>query len=197
MSKTPRRKPAGRSQVSLIIALLLVASAAVRLAGGTATAIAREVDTYLGTPEDAASEQPGRDSDEIDVVLRELSERQAALDRKDAALMERQRALDYLASETEKKLEQLRLAEQNLQEVMNVARTAAETDVSQLVSVYENMKPKDAAQIFEEMAPDFAAGFLARMRPESAALIVAGLEPNTAYSISVILAGRNLNVPTE
>ena len=57
------------------------------------------------------------------------------------------------------------------------------------------MKPKDAAALFEEMSPEFAAGFLGLMRADAAALIMTGLEPTTAYSISVILAGRNANVP--
>ena len=34
-----------------------------------------------------------------------------------------------------------------------------------MTTVYENMKPADAAQIFERMDVDFAAGLLARMRP--------------------------------
>jgi flagellar motility protein MotE (MotC chaperone) len=47
------------------------------------------------------------------------------------------------------------------------------------------------------MTPEFAAGFMARMRPDAAAAIMAGLEPATAYSISVVIAGRNARVPTE
>ena len=47
----------------------------------------------------------------------------------------------------------------------------------------------------EEMEPSFAAGFLARMRSDVAAGIMAGLKPETAYTISVILAGRNAKAP--
>jgi len=81
---------------------------------------------------------------------------------------------------------------ERLERLLAVARTAAETDIAQLVSVYEAMKPKDTARIFAEMTPDFAAGFLARMQPEVAARVVAALDPEKAYSISVVLAGRNL-----
>jgi flagellar motility protein MotE (MotC chaperone) len=35
------------------------------------------------------------------------------------------------------------------------------------------------------------------MRADAAAAILAGLAPDQAYSISVVLAGRNANVPTE
>jgi flagellar motility protein MotE (MotC chaperone) len=47
------------------------------------------------------------------------------------------------------------------------------------------------------MDPVFAAGFLGRMRSDAAAAILAGLPPELAYSISVVLAGRNASVPTE
>jgi flagellar motility protein MotE (MotC chaperone) len=76
-----------------------------------------------------------------------------------------------------------------------VADQAADADVTRLVTMYENMKPKEAAPLFEVMAPDFAAGFLARMRPDAAASVLAGLNPKTAYTISVIMAGRNAGVP--
>jgi flagellar motility protein MotE (MotC chaperone) len=45
------------------------------------------------------------------------------------------------------------------------------------------------------MDPDFAAGFLGRMRPAAAAGIMAGLSPQKAYTISVLLAGRNAQAP--
>ena len=54
-----------------------------------------------------------------------------------------------------------------------------------------------AAALFQLMEPSFAAGFLGRMRADAAAAILAGLEPDLAYSISVVLAGRNANVPRE
>ncbi len=45
------------------------------------------------------------------------------------------------------------------------------------------------------MAPEFAAGFLGRMRPDAAAAVLAGLKPDKAYSISVMIAGRNATAP--
>jgi flagellar motility protein MotE (MotC chaperone) len=57
------------------------------------------------------------------------------------------------------------------------------------------MKPKDAAALFETMEPEFAAGFIARMLPDSAAKVMSGLDPKVAYTISVILAGRNASAP--
>jgi flagellar motility protein MotE (MotC chaperone) len=47
------------------------------------------------------------------------------------------------------------------------------------------------------MSPEFAAGFLGRMAPEAAAAILSGMSAEAAYGISVIVAGRNANAPTE
>jgi flagellar motility protein MotE (MotC chaperone) len=58
------------------------------------------------------------------------------------------------------------------------------------------MKPKDAAAIFESMDVTFAAGFLARMNRDAAARLMAGLSAEKAYSISVVMAGRNARAPT-
>ena len=55
----------------------------------------------------------------------------------------------------------------------------------------------EAAALFEEMDPRFAAGFLGRMPAPAAAAIMAGLSPKTAYSFSVLLAGRNANAPRD
>jgi flagellar motility protein MotE (MotC chaperone) len=91
----------------------------------------------------------------------------------------------------------LKEAETSLTATMALASSAAEDDLTQLTAVYENMKPKEAAQVFAAMDPKFAAGFLGRMRTDAAAAIMAGLEPDTAYAISVLLAGRNAAAPTE
>jgi hypothetical protein len=88
-----------------------------------------------------------------------------------------------------------REAEERLRGLMTLAEDSAEGDLAQLTSVYENMKPKEAALLFERMSPDFAAGFLGRMRPEAAAAIMSGLPPELGYSISVLLAGRNAARP--
>jgi flagellar motility protein MotE (MotC chaperone) len=59
------------------------------------------------------------------------------------------------------------------------------------------MKPADAAALFQAMAPEFAAGFLGRMQPASAAAVISGMPTDQAYSISVLIAGRNALAPTE
>jgi flagellar motility protein MotE (MotC chaperone) len=191
--------------VTGFLVCLFVASALVRLAGGTAQAIAKEVG---GIPQlDAASlasdasSRAGDDrkaqSERIDRIFEELERREKQLDEREKALDLRSKDLEAVSMAVDQKLAELSETETRLRSVLDLASTAAESDVAQLTSMYENMKPKEAAPLFDEMAPKFAAGFLRRMRPEVAAEIISGLEPQKAYAISVILAGRNMDVPTE
>ena len=107
------------------------------------------------------------------------------------------RALEIADAAIEAKLAALVAAEERLSTTLAMAEGASEGDLAQLTSLYEKMKPKDAAALFEELDPQFAAGFLSRMRPEIAAGVMAGLSPKAAYTISVVLAGRNAMVPKE
>ena len=196
-----RRLRLGRRATLPLLALLLLSSGAIRLGTGAGSAIAREVGEIAGavggggtaTPEGAVCEPP----EDIAEVLGALDRRESRVAEREVELDQRQAALDDAAVQIQSQLDELVIAEQELAATLAMADEAAEGDITQLTSVYENMKPKDAAALFETMDPVFAAGFLGRMQAESAAAIMAGLSPGTAYTVSVVLAGRNANAPTD
>ena len=105
--------------------------------------------------------------------------------------------MDIAEEEIARQMKALEEAEASLKSTLSIADDAAESDVARLTAVYEQMKPEEAAALFSEMDPQFAAGFLGRMRPDAAAAVMAGLDPADAYSISVILAGRNARAPRQ
>jgi flagellar motility protein MotE (MotC chaperone) len=189
----PRIRP--RAQGTLfVIALLLAGSGAIRLGGGAGNALARaaepeEMAQAAAAPQSCVAE-PGAMA-----MLEALQKREERLAAREAALADRLQALALAEEQIGKRLADLVAAEEALSATISVADKAAEDDIQRLTAVYENMKPKDAAALFEEMDPDFAAGFLGRMRPDSAGAVMAGLDPKTAYTISVLLAGRNADVP--
>lgn len=193
MTAIAPRPPARPTNVTAVLVGLFVLSAGIRLIAGPLPALARDVPLADFA---TSSRYPERDfadgADILDPLLAEIETRKAELAAREAALAQREQESEALAQEIISQLAELEAAEQRLERLLAVARTAAETDVAQLVSMYEAMKPKNTAQIFSEMTPDFAAGFLARMQPEIAARVIAELEPEKAYSISVVLAGRNL-----
>lgn len=194
--KKKRPRKTGRGALILIAGFFL-ASGLLRLGSGTGSAIAREVEALRHTevvePQVPQACETGEGIGELLVALKARETRVAA---QEATLADRMQALAVAEVGVRQNLAALVEAEQKLKATMALADTAAEDDLSRLTSVYENMKAKDAAALFEEMDPQFSAGFLGRMRADAAAAIFAGLTPAKAYSISVILAGRNAEVPT-
>lgn len=179
------------------LVLLLVASATIRLFSSTeAVRAATPSDSKAASViESTSSETDTGPKSNSTPLLRAFEAREKRLDNKEKEIEERLRDLSIAEQALESKLERLKTAEAELRETLSLANSAAENDLNQLTTVYENMKPKVAAAVFQEMDTDFAAGFIARMNPESAAAILAGMDPQSAYTISAILAGRNANVP--
>lgn len=198
-AKSSRKKGKARGALT-IIAFMLLTSGFLRVGLEATEAIAKEA-----SPEEMAAEaaeqtpEPQHCVADEDLVplLQAMDQREAIIRDREEEIAVRMQALKIADEKVREKLVQLREAEQKLSATIAQVDQAAETDLARLTSVYENMKPKDAAALFEEMAPEFAAGFLGRMRPEAAAGVMAGLTPEAAYTISVILAGRNANAPKE
>jgi flagellar motility protein MotE (MotC chaperone) len=190
ISNTKRTKV--RGTIAVIVSLLL-GSAVLRISLNATEVLAASEDTK------APQAKPHLDSAPEAIVSSELLQamlqREQRVTSKENALAKREKILDVTQFEIERRLKVLEQAEVRLGATLAKANTATESDVNQLIQVYESMKPKDTAALFETMEPAFAAGFLGKMRPEAAAGIMAGLSPKVAYTISVILAGRNANAP--
>ncbi len=201
-SRMPKRTWASGRGALTAIAVLLLSSGAVRLGSGPGAAIAQEMKEQAeklmssgdlpGDPEEIVDVAP-----ELLALLEETQAREAALAEREARLEARLQALALAETAIEEDLAKLEQAEAELRATMAAADKAAEDDIGRLTAVYENMKPDEAAALFQLMEPSFAAGFLGRMRSDAAAAILAGLTPDLAYTISVVLAGRNADVPRE
>lgn len=203
-----RRRRRSRGALTAIGALLL-GSALMRAAIGATEALAREApapERHVETPAEAAGHAtppPGESTPRIvaeaDIMplIEALDARESRIRKRESDIEIRMQALSVAEAEIERKMVALEEAEQSLRSTLALAKTAAEDDLSRLTDVYASMKPKQAAALFEKMDPEFAAGFLGRMRPDAAASIMAGMTPEAAYLVSVIVAGRNADVPKE
>lgn len=184
------RRRAGRGAL-FIVAMLFASSGALRLGSGVGAALARaESESPTEAPPDTTCEMPSALSEAL--TLRE--ERIAA---QEASLKDRLAALALADAAISKRMDEMKAVEAELKATLAQADGAAEKDIQNLTAVYQAMKPKDAAALFETMSPEFAAGFLGRMPPESAAAILSGMSAEAAYGVSVIVAGRNADVPKD
>ncbi len=188
----PKRRHRGGSGTLWVIVVLLASSGLIRIGDGAGQAFAAAT-----APQEAEAVATCEPAPNAGALLDELRRRESVLATREAALESRAQTVTLAQSQLELKLAELVAAEDRLAATLARTDGAAEGDVARLVTVYENMKPKEAAAVFSEMAPEFAAGFLARMRPDAAALVFAGLEPKAAYAISVLIAGRNAAAPVQ
>lgn len=189
--KRRRRRVGGVLTVTIA---LFAGSFALRVAMGAGPVLAQDDETLADQPAPVQENCPEAPSPELLAALRDREER---LDDQEQRIADRLQALRIAEEQLALRRAELEAAEASLQQTIATVESAAENDVANLVSVYEQMKVPDAAELFTEMEPSFAAGFLGRMRPDAAAAIMAELEPTTAYTISVILAGQNAGAPTE
>lgn len=186
-----RRKP--RRGALMVIALLLFGAGLIRMGEGAGKAFALASETDPGSQAEEAQECAPAGG--AMAMLEHLKSREKLVLEREGMLADRIQTLKIAEERIEARLAALVAAEEELARTVDIADRAAEDDVARLITLYENMKPKDAAPLFEEMAPEFAAGFLSKMRPDAAAAVLAALDPKKAYSISVIIAGRNANAP--
>ena len=199
-SVTPssKRKRRGTMRGALVlIATLMLGSALLRIGENAGQAFALASDKMEVSALDPAPQATCKTPDDLKAMLTAFQDREARLQSREEAMRNRMHALQIADEEIERKMAALTAAETELRETIALAETAAEDDLIRLTKVYETMKPKQAAALFQEMTPEFAAGFLGRMRPEAAAEIMAGLSPEAAHTFSVVLAGRNADVPRE
>lgn len=182
----PRRPAIGG--IGLIV-FCFVASAGLRVSSD-GWALAQGIGNAAGSTEaeaDAAS----------DGLLAAIRDREAQLDAEEKRIADRQQTLKVAEAKLAEQLAAFEKAQENLEKTLALADDAAERDIARMTTVYENMKPVDAAKIFDKMDVKFAAGLLARMRPDVAAQVLTGMTPETAYALTVTIASRNARVPTE
>lgn len=175
----------------VILALLFASSGALRMGTDLGAALAAISDL----PTEDLPAEPAVCAAPPAALATALKARDDAITARETMLQERFAALELAQTALDKRMSELAAAEESLKKTISMADGAAEQDLGTLTTVYEAMKPADAARLFSAMAPEFAAGFLSRMQPAAAAAIMAGMTPEQAYSISVLIAGRNAMAP--
>lgn len=179
-----------RGNALLILAVCFFGSALMR--AGDVVAALPDRQAAGGVPAAEAArhppEQPGAGT-----LAAELLQRRADLTEREAKLDERAQMLEIIEARLRERLAELESAQRKLAATAVVVDDAASKDVRHLAAMYEQMKPKNAGHIFDAMDPTFAAGFLGQMNAPAAALILANMNAEKAYSVSLMLAGRNVD----
>ena len=191
--------PLGRSNALFVLCIAFLIVAAMR-AGTVVAQLPVAGDDGFGNPlptvtavdrTDAEEPSAGPKNAAPEALIAALKKRQDSLETREAEIASRELALRALEQRLTARLDEVETARKRLADTAVVVNEAAGNDVRHLAGMYQQMKPKQAAQIFNLMDPSFAAGFLSEMQNENAAHVLASMDPEKAYAVSVLLATRN------
>jgi flagellar motility protein MotE (MotC chaperone) len=106
-----------------------------------------------------------------------------------AFLLEQQRLLEISDRRVREQVAKLKLIKNEIIESAQLADSSIAKENKRLISIYEKMKPKDAANIFNEMQPNIAAELLRTMKEDQSSQILSKMNPKNAHDVTLSLAG--------
>jgi flagellar motility protein MotE (MotC chaperone) len=127
--------------------------------------------------------------EEVD-VLQQLAKRRVELDQRARQLDEREALVKAAEQRMDQKMAELKALQATVQDLLKQRNAADEQQLQSLVKIYENMKPKAAAQIFEEMDMDVLLDVVSRMNERKVSPILAMVSPTRAKELTFELAQR-------
>jgi flagellar motility protein MotE (MotC chaperone) len=121
-------------------------------------------------------------------LLQELGARRSRLDRSEDELRIKEKVLLSTEAKISQKIEELKLLQGKLEEVMKQYDQKEQDKIHSLVKIYENMKPREAAKILDELDMAILLRVIGNMKEVKAAPIIANMNSVKARDLSVQLA---------
>ena len=162
-------------------------------------------------PADAAAQAPGAvpppaqpvlpDNLEIGgsaaerAVLESLGKRRENLQKQEGQLDLRERLLQATEERIEQRVEELKQLEARIGAAVEEKKQQEENEIAGLVTMYENMKPKDAARIFNRLSLTILLKVVRHMKPRKMADILARMSPDAAERLTVAIASQSSTPP--
>jgi flagellar motility protein MotE (MotC chaperone) len=128
-------------------------------------------------------------------VLERLQTRRQELDTRNRELEMRENLLKAAEKRLEAKVSELRNTETRVNTAMGTRDKVGAERFKSIVSMYENMKPKDAARIFDRLDMKILVDVSTEMNPRKMSEIMAQMSPDAAERLTVELANRATSQP--
>lgn len=138
---------------------------------------------------DSGALEDGFSSEEI-TLLQQLASRREELDARARVLDEREALLAAAEQRIDRKVVELDALRTEIRGLLREVDEQQQAQLGSLVKIYENMKPKDAAQIFQALDMTVLLDVLERMREAKSAPILAAMSPAKAMEVTASLAER-------
>jgi flagellar motility protein MotE (MotC chaperone) len=127
-------------------------------------------------------------NDEEVKVLQSLSKRRDSLDQRERDIEQREKLLQAAEKKVDEKVTEMNKLKGQIENLLADQQKMQDERITQLVKIYENMKPKDAANIFNEMDFDVLLGIIDKMSTRKVAPVLAAMDPARAREISARIA---------
>ena len=121
-------------------------------------------------------------------LLRSLGDRRRELDAREREIAMQARLLEASERRVEARIEELKGIESRIEALFGVQEEAQEQQLASLVTMYQSMKPKDAARILGQLDMDVLIQVVRRMSERKMAPILAAMDPVAAQELTVELA---------
>lgn len=123
-------------------------------------------------------------------VLERLSDRRAELDALENAIRSREAVVAAAEKRLNERIEELKSLEAQINALVERKKAADDEQFKGLVSMYENMKPKDAATIFNQLSNDVLYRVAIAMNPRKMSPVLAEMAPARAKELTALLAAQ-------
>lgn len=123
-------------------------------------------------------------------VLERLSDRRAELDAFENQLKQREALVAAAEMRMTERADQLKALEAQINALVEQKKAIDEEQFKGLVSMYENMKPKAAAQIFDQLSSDVLFRVAVAMNPRKMSPVLAAMNPARAQELTAMMAAE-------
>ncbi|MEC8163727.1 MAG: flagellar protein FlbB [Pseudomonadota bacterium] len=138
---------------------------------------------------------PNRFSEREVQLLQELAERRNVLDAREQQLEEREALLKAAEQRLLEKQTVLNSTKDEIKALLKKQDKQEKAKINQLVAIYENMKPKDAANIFNELEMPVLLQVIKNMKERKVAPVIASMSAEKARLLTKELADQQ-KLPT-
>lgn len=123
-------------------------------------------------------------SEEEVKVLQSLAKRREQLEQRERDIEQRDKLLKAAEKKVDEKVAELAALRKEIEGLLQKQQEEEARRIAQLVKIYENMKPKDAANIFNEMDFEVLLKIVDKMAERRVAPILAAMDPVRARDVS-------------
>lgn len=124
-------------------------------------------------------------------ILQRLGERREELQTRSREMESREKLLEEQERKLDDRIGELKTSEEKVQATGPGKRADADAGgLKNLVTMYETMKPKEAARVFDRLPQDVLVSVVTQMNPRKMAEVLAAMTPEGAEKLTVALARR-------